>query len=597
MRLREYSVANTYTSCFLTEIGDLDAAAARLVGSDLALSAYVVDGNAYWRQGAGVASGPAKLAMRDHETHAKLVFPDGLAGIAKLGVQTALMHRFSERKVLTPIDGPHHQYLRAQMSPYIIGIGDDDLLVGADLKLYKNGVFALTLTVDTPEEGIDVATLIERYVNLFGRWADRTYVPTGVAILGASSALLTNHRKKSDREAAVDIALLYRKVAKRFSETLEVAGAPLSFFPAHLSVDDLLSEPSEDQIRSHPPQADAPVSSVEPSITSAESTELEDANAVHASPADEAERQSQADLGSDGHLTASFVLSDIFENLAFAMQVALEPPRDGKEYVRHGPNSALLQRGTHWHARPFVVIRKFDNQPLTASEIRNRFGEELGSIMGRVPRASARVVAAQMTDSLRLFEDRTFHVNSALSLCVYAAPSPGSPREEPEFSSVFDVACSVEMMDYYAARVGQLIEMVSSAKTMKRVRDIRAELGAAEAGARTVFQSGELRDAMSIGWKMLGVPELLKEAREKMSLQVDVLAEEAADRSGAQNLTLTVVFGILGAAGISDSVVKPLWEACLRSPSDQWSGPFYFAVTAALLVFLLWGVSWLARRE
>lgn len=603
MCLRDYSVANTYTSCFLTEVDDLDVAAKLLVSADFALSAYVADGNAYWRNGKDVVSGAAELVMREHENHATINFPDGLTGLAQLGVQSALLHRFSERKVLTSIDGSHHQYLRAFLSPFLVGFGSSDLLVQAELKLYKVGVFTLTLTVDTPEDGIGVPALVERYVNLFARWADRVHVPTGVAVLGSSSVLLNkSHEDKRARGIAVGTAALHRKVGVRGSATIDVAGTPLSFFPAHMSVEEILAALAEEERREPGGTGPGPDSQGTPEAGAGEgaNTVPPDETADGAAATDNATvspPESAADGGADDQSRASFILSDIFENLAFALQVVLDPPRDGKEYIRHGPKSSSLQRGTHWHARPLVVIKKFDDQPTTASEIRERFRGELGSIMGRVARAPARVVATQMTDSLRLFEDHTLHVNSALTLCVFAARHPASPREYPEFCSVFDVACAVEMIDYYPARIGQLIGSLSDAKTMKAVRDIRAELTNVEATARVVFRSGELRDALSSGWNALGVPAMMVEAREKTALQVEVLAEANAERSGAQNMMLTVVFGVLGAAGIADVVVRPIWEALFEAPAGRWGGPFYFALTATLLGVVLWMVSGVIRRR
>jgi hypothetical protein len=232
-----------------------------------------------------------------------------------------------------------------------------------------------------------------------------------------------------------------------------------------------------------------------------------------------------------------------------------------------------------------VSINSFDEQPAAASEIRERFGDQLGLIMLRVPSAPSKVARDHLGESLRPFEDYGLHISQALSLCVYA--SERRYRVEPPMLELMDRACVFEMIDYLSMRCHQLDERASLANSVAEARAVRADLGAAENLARTAFRMGELNVALKAAWQQLELAATIKEAREKVSLAAEAASERANEQGARFNAALAVVFGVVGAAGLSDSFTKPIWTKLGLPLPAGLEGPLCFVISAVLVGVVL----------
>lgn len=665
MKLREWNVSHAYASYYLEQITDLDAAAEALVRAGIASSAYVADGLAYWMAKGKLEKHLPELNWREHENHAELKLPDGVEGWTKKGLFEALLHRFSEKKLMSPVPGPQHEYVRAAMEPSSLVFEDEEVVVCPTLKLYQTGVFTFSYEV-IGEGTVDLPQFVTRYVNLFTRWCDEAWVPHAIAMLGAATSLHREAKDRAGREANWGEFLLMRKAGEEAVQTVGVDDLQFKMFPAHAPLDDhlasvLLEVANDPKLgRKLPPKVREFVAQISPaspadpqapkqntsstvaaaemdevapgadpattsmkasasalSADAAESTEpaaesqetssrqdptitpnvaMED-RAAEAPPEEPADRDGEgAHDGSEGNetVTQSYQLSDMFDNAEFAARVALDPVPDAKTYLRHGLTPKLT-RGNYWCSRPQVSIIAFDDQPTTATEIRERFGDQLGLIMMRVSRASQSVARAQLGDSLRPFEDWTLHVGQALSLCVYARDR--RYQVHPPILETTDRACLVEMVDYLSMRCHQLDERASLAKSVAEARAVRAELGAVENLARTGFRMGELNTAAKVAWQQFDLPGTVKEAREKVSLAAEAATERTSEQGARFNAALAVVFGIVGAAGLTDSLTKPVWTKLDLPLPGGLEGPVCFGVSAALVGIVLWLVSRFLKRS
>lgn len=664
MMLREWHVSHAFASYYLEPVADLERAAETLVRTGVASSAYVADGLAYWMSKDTLETHRPELNWREHENHAELNLPNGIQGWARHGLFYALLHRFSENKLMSPLPGPQHEYLRAAMEPSSLVFDDEEVIVCPTLKLYKTGVFTISYEV-VGRSDVDLPDFVSRYVNLFMRWCDEAWVPHTIAKLGAATALHREAKDRDSREANLRDFILMQRAAEKAGQSVEIDDLQFKMYPAHAPLDDsviesLIELANEAKLgRKLPPEVrelaakmsaalsqDPPPSSMrqeagpaasqavdargpqpqaEPIVTLSErppnasppnvenSYELATPEEHEARPSEEAttrqnntvapDTDPNATIDADANPddseeietpTVSYQLSDMFDNAEFAIRVALDPPPDSKSYSERGLIPKLT-RGGYWCSRPQVGITAFEDQPTTATEIRETFGDQLGLIMMRVSSAPQSVARAQLGESLRPFEDWTLHVNEALSLCVYARDRPY--KVFPPILETTDRACLFELIDYLSMRCHQLDERASHANSAAEARVVRADLGAVENLARTGFRAGELNAATKVAWQKLELPARVKEAREKVSLAAEAASERSNNQGARFNAVLAVVFGIVGAAGLTDSFTKPLWTKLGLPLPNGLEGPACFLISAVLVGLVLWFITHVLKRS
>ena len=639
MMLREWHITHAYTSYYVEPIADLDVAAEGLVRAGVASCVYVADGLAYWMSRDNLEKQRPDLKWREHESHAELKLPDGIEGWAKHGLLNALLHRFSEKKLMSPLPGPQHEYLRATMEPSSLVFGDEEVIVCPTLKLYKTGVFTISYEV-IAQPDVDMRQFVSRYVNLFMRWCDEAWVPHAIAKLGAATSLHREAKDRAAREVNLGEFLLMQKAVEQSAQSIGVDGLQFKMYPAHVPIDDSLTmvlvelandlklgrkllpevsdfvsnmsaatsrnssplamrheaEQTSSEIAEQGETPSEPVVTTIEALPNAESLTtpkelIADVADVHAA----LDANTSHDGSEEGQTpTLSYQLSDMFDNAEFAIRVALDPPPDAKRYLRRGLDPKLT-RGNYWQSRPQVSIIAFDEQPTTASEIRERFGDQLGLVMMRVASAPQAVAREQLGESLRPFEDWTLHIGQALSLCVYARER--RYQVHPPNLETMDRACLLEMIDYFSMRCHQLDERASLASSVAEARAVRADLRAVENLARTGFRMGELNGAAKVAWQQLDLPATVKETREKAALGAEAANERSSEQGARFNAALTVVFGVVGAAGLTDSFTKPAWTKLGLPLPNGLEGPVCFGVSAALVGLVLWLVIRISKRS
>ncbi len=158
-------------------------------------------------------------------------------------------------------------------------------------------------------------------------------------------------------------------------------------------------------------------------------------------------------------------------------------------------------------------------------------------------------------------------------------------------------ACTFEVIDYLAMRCHQLDERASLASTVAEARAVRTDIGLTENLARKSFRAGELNEATLAGWERLGLTTLAQEAREKVSLAADAATERSGERGARMNLALTLIFGIVGTAGLTDAFTKPLWTKIGLPLPAGLEGPLLFGVSASVVLALLWLVTVLLKKK
>jgi hypothetical protein len=608
MKLRRCSVSHAYASYYLEEIPDLDLVAAALVEAKVASVAYVADGAAFWLSNGELRSETPEVRKREHEEQAELRFPDGIDGWAARGLYRALLWRFSELKVLSPLPLRYHRYVRALMEPSIVEFGKERVTLIPTLKLYGDGVFVVSYEVESTIAVRTVAELVGRHVNLFARWTERSWTPTALALLGSRIAFWDPGPDQESRKFNVGWAKLEQEAIAGTSQALQICGHEFLVSPMHESVAAvervLEAIAAEVLTREFGSEGERDEPDVENGVDASEVGDAAQTQTAGSDPGPPIEPESDVDSdddqpGNDGP-SAKRNIANLFEEAERAIRLTLDPPRDGAHYVRRGPKRPSLNRGNYWQSRPQVVIQSFDDQPASAAEIRSRYGDELGTIMARVRKAPSNLGHELLGESLRPFDDHLLHVSRSMTLCVYASPESRDElyhRPTPEILELTERGCSFEIFDYLAMKCHQLDERASEVCSASEARAVRAALREVQSLAGNAFRAGELNAATLVAWDRLGLPTLTRQTGEKCALAAEAAVERSSDRAARFNAALTIVFGIVGTTALSDAVTKPLWKKLGFPLWEGMEGPILFAVSAAVVVGILATVSLVLRRS
>lgn len=605
MMLREWSVAHAYSSYYVGALPDLEVVAEAIVRAKVARVAYVADGDAFWLKDGALQMQRPKLEKREHELHASITLPEGLDQWAERGLFAALLHRFSEKKVLSPLDGPMHHYLRAFLEPSMLVFEDETLFIVPTLKLHQDGVFTLSYSLDVPDQNVGIAEFVNRYVNLFERWTKEALVPASLAIAGATGTLLREAKGRRERKSNLSTVELMRQVARKASTPVRLGDLEFEMYPAHVDLMAMLLELIEHGHASMPGDRQEATPSPDGNVeTSPEASDIGGEAAEEGGDNDEDEldaeemKDDEVEDGDSSPARQEYILADIYQNTEYAIRSTLDPPREGRAYVWMGARRQRLRIGNYWHGRTNVVIHRFDQQPDTADEILSKFSRDLGSIMSRAPNAPPKIAMRELGESLRPFQDHTLHMNLAVSLCVYVPVDRSNLTIVPWDLAAIERSCTFEAVDYLAMRCHQLDEHAGLARTVNAARGIRTDLGRAENLSRTTFRAGELNDAVRVAWNRMSLDVHAQEVREKAALAAEVAAERSNERAARINLATTLVFGLVGTAGLSDAVTGPIWRKLHLPLPEGLEGPVLFSVSAAVVLLLLSLVSFgLGRRH
>lgn len=228
--------------------------------------------------------------------------------------------------------------------------------------------------------------------------------------------------------------------------------------------------------------------------------------------------------------------------------------------------------GNYWRSRPQTYLTEVATPSLeSASQARELHSHELGLILLRVPSAPRSATLAALGPSLRPFEDFSVHVAESGGLWVFTQKASSLvPDGQSCDYLVLRCQAQAEFVDYVHVEARRLLQLASLGMSrFDYLVALRRGLRDLQRAMAEVSIFGEITDYFRAAWKHLRVDDTLQAAEKDLDLGVAVIQEASTQQSRRLGVLLSIVFGLVGAAGLSDKVARPILTQILGTTMTE----------------------------
>lgn len=237
-----------------------------------------------------------------------------------------------------------------------------------------------------------------------------------------------------------------------------------------------------------------------------------------------------------------------------------------------------------WQGRPSVSLMRFRKQPASKDALLAEFGPSMSRILMR----SADIDhPPELPPDLRPFGDYCFHGNRAVLLWTWlrADGAPDDAWEDPATRGVLtENQARAEHFEYHNMRVARACAITGAPPSHTHLVEAYETLASAEDVIHHSSQAGEISDALAFLMSAVGTAGLIPSGKEKARWHLDELRYRAERRRARMDRWLGIVFGLVGAAGLADLVIKPCLTARYTDLGKGTIGLVSFALAALVIV-------------
>jgi len=437
---------------------------------------------------------------------------------------------FHERRIEGSKPGEVALYLRAALPPIVLQSDGLTLPLYAWVKVFSDGIVILSFQLDATWDGIDEESWISTIVNLFRRYFDAVWVDERVQRLDAKQ-LLPN---AFDDEMTIagshiggrKVKKLVKKMRRRSQAFLDEA---------------LDGEGREFEIGN------------EPWI-------------LHEVAGSKQQEDWEASIDLCRSEYASAVAGLIIS---------------GSQREPASVSDVLL-----WEGRPSVSLIRFQKQPASKDTLLVEFGPSMSRILMR---AAGIDHPPELPPDLRLFGDYCFHGNRAVLLWTWLR-ADGAPHDAWEDRTTHDALSEnqvrAEHFEYHNMKVARACAIAGAPPSDRHLVEAYETLTLAEDAIHHSSRAGEVSDALAYLMSAVGTSGLVPSGKEKARWHLDERRYRIEAKRARADRWLGFVFGLVGAAGLADLVLKPYLVARYPDFGSGTTGLISFAL-AALAVGLL----------
>lgn len=256
-------------------------------------------------------------------------------------------------------------------------------------------------------------------------------------------------------------------------------------------------------------------------------------------------------------------------------------PEDGqKEFASSQP--------LHWQGRPSISLMRFNEQPDNKKEILDRYKQSLLRILSRTPHIENN---AELPNDLRQIDDFIFHGTRAIFLWTWTKPdnAPSDVWEDPNtLSIVMNQQSRAKHIEYYNMRLARACKLTRFPPSEDHLIDSYRILCMAEDDLHHSGSAGDITDALKTIVKNIGTMDLVPSAKEAARWYLDEMRYQTEKQRLTVDRWLTLVFGLVGTAGLSEFLIRPYVELFLTE--SEILAPLYsftLSLSSVLLIVLL----------
>jgi len=249
-----------------------------------------------------------------------------------------------------------------------------------------------------------------------------------------------------------------------------------------------------------------------------------------------------------------------------------------------------------WQGRPSISIMRFVGQPESKEQLFEIYGPSMSRILMRSAEMNE---PPQLPPDLRPFIDYCLHGNRAILLWTWLRPSSESDNawDDPNtIPRLLGNQARAEHFEYHNIRIARACAIAESPSSDKQLVYAYETLGNAESVIHKSSQAGEITDALEYLMTAAGTRGLIASGKEQLRWHLDERRYKAEKRRSRMDRWLTVVFGIVGAAGLADLIFRPLLQATYPGWVPWFIGLSAFTIASCLIVLLVMSISAFSKK-
>ena len=200
----------------------------------------------------------------------------------------------------------------------------------------------------------------------------------------------------------------------------------------------------------------------------------------------------------------------------------------------------------------------------------------------------------KLPPDLRLFDDYCLHGNRAILLWTWLRPSdaPDNTWDNPNTRThLIENQARAEHFEYHNIRIARACAIAEDPLSDEQLVYAYETLSKANSVIYKSSQASEITDALEYLITAAGTTGLIASAKEQARWYLDERRYNAEKRRARMDRWLTAVFGMVGAAGLADLVLKPLIQATYPGLSDWLAGLAAFLSASFLIVLFAMFIS------
>lgn len=244
-----------------------------------------------------------------------------------------------------------------------------------------------------------------------------------------------------------------------------------------------------------------------------------------------------------------------------------------------------------WQGRPSISLMRFADQPQFKDQLFDRYGQSMSRILSR---SAGMDNPPQLPPDLRPFTDYCLHGSRSILLWTWLRPrgAPDDAWDDPNTSAaLLENQARAEHFEYHNMRIARACALAGAPPSDEHLVYAYETLANADAVIHQSSQAGEITDALEFLLAAAGTTALIASGKEQARWHLDKRRYKAEKRRSRVDRWLAGVFGIVGAAGLADLVVRPFLQSTYPGWVDWFTGLAAFAFASFVVVLLAMFIS------
>lgn len=429
-----------------------------------------------------------------------------------------------EQKIEGAEAGHIPPYLRAALPPLVLENDDLRLPIYPWLKLHSDGIMSISFQLDTTWNDLPEVEFIEKIINLFQYYFDCIWIQEKIQRMDCERVLLNAF----ESEISIGGQSIFNRKAHKLIKTMR--------YRAQEALDDSLRKEGR-------------IFNLDGQLWK-----------LHQIAGSEKQEKWEATIDLCRSIYTTALISQIVSR-------------------SHKKNKTKAEVQL-WQGRPSISLMRYANQPQDKDQLLEKFGPAMSRILLRTPWVDN---PPPLPPDLRPFEDYCFHGNRALLLWTWIKPADAPQDAWKDASTpdhLLENQARAEHFEYHNMRIARACATASAPPSEEHLIHAYETLSVAEAVIHQSSQAGEITDALDFLIKAAGTSKLIASGKEQARWHLDELRFRNEKRQSNVDRWLSTVFGLVGAAGLADLVVKPLLKATYSTWSDWAIGLIAFAFSS-----------------